>query len=586
MYPVRGQPVTADGTATAFQGLHQYHVELFLAVGAFHCQRDGLADEVDQHGKALRFFVQQHVDHALRCQNAETLGVKAARLAHDLALDLVTDGLRRLDLAAPLTHRTRLAQHVGQAFASALARYLHQAQAGKAVQRHAGAVARQRLGQLGQHRLAVLGVIHIDEIDNDDTAQIAQAQLARQRQRGFQVGLEDGFVEVAVADKATGVDVDGGHRLGLVDDQVTAELQVDATRQRLVDLGFDAVQLEQRALAAVTLDLGHRRLHVGLGKLHHLAVVLGGIDDHLLGVVAHHVAQHAYRQRQVFVQQALRRQVLRLVTDIGPQLGQVADVGRQLVVGSGFGAGADDVAARRAVRQLLFQPRLQAEAVGLVLDFLRDADVFFLRQVHQETAGQADLRRQPRTLGADRVLDHLHQHGLAFKQHLLDALRLGRVLALLEYIGDVQEGGALQADFDEGALHARQHALHLAQVDIAHDATAGRALNVQLLHDGVFQHRHARLLRRDVDQNLFFGARQVARQRNRLMQHGGLRGSGKLVTEVAKNLGGVVDGQAHHTGKTAFDTADKHRGTALDAIGTGLVERLAAIDIALYFVFC
>jgi hypothetical protein len=45
---------------------------------------------------------------------------------------------------------------------------------------------------------------------------------------GFEVGLEDGVVEVAHADEAAGVDVDGGHRLGLVDDQVAAGLEVDA----------------------------------------------------------------------------------------------------------------------------------------------------------------------------------------------------------------------------------------------------------------------------------------------------------------------------------------------------------------------
>jgi hypothetical protein len=46
----------------------------------------------------------------------------------------------------------------------------------------------------------------------------------------------------------------------------------------------------------------------------------------------------------------------------------------------------------------------------------------------------------------------------------------------------MQEGGALQADVDEGGLHARQHARHLAQIDVAHQAALQRALDVQLLH--------------------------------------------------------------------------------------------------------
>jgi hypothetical protein len=73
--------------------------------------------------------------------------------------------------------------------------------------------------------------------------------------RRFQVGLEDGVVEVAAADEAAGVDVDGGHRFGLVDDQVAARLQVHR-RPRALDFLFHAVQVEQRALARVVLSLG------------------------------------------------------------------------------------------------------------------------------------------------------------------------------------------------------------------------------------------------------------------------------------------------------------------------------------------
>jgi hypothetical protein len=59
----------------------------------------------------------------------------------------------------------------------------------------------------------------------------------------------------------------------------------------------------------------------------------------------------------------------------------------------------------------------------------------------------------------------------------------------------MQEGRALQPDVDEGRLHARQHARHLAQVDIAHQAALQRALHVQLLHRTVLHHGHAGFLR-------------------------------------------------------------------------------------------
>ena len=147
-----------------------------------------------------------------------------------------------------------------------------------------------------------------------------------------------------------------------------------------------------------------------------------------------------------------------------------------------------------------------------------------LRQVDEETPGQRDLCRQAGALGADRVLDHLHQHRLPLEQHALDALRLGRVLALLEHVGDMQEGRAFEADLDEGALHARQHPLDLAQVDVADDAAAGRALDVQLLHHRVLEHGDPGLLRGDVDEDLLLGPLDVARQGDGLVQHGAPHG--------------------------------------------------------------
>ena len=112
----------------------------------------------------------------------------------------------------------------------------------------------QRAVELGEHRGAVVGVLHVDEVDDDDAAEVAQAQLARDHLRRLEVGLEDRVVEAAAADEAAGVDVDRRHRLGLVDDQVAAALEIDAPRERLLDLVLDVAGVEQRPVALVVLD--------------------------------------------------------------------------------------------------------------------------------------------------------------------------------------------------------------------------------------------------------------------------------------------------------------------------------------------
>jgi hypothetical protein len=100
---------------------------------------------------------------------------------------------------------------------------------------------------------------HVDEVEDDDAAEVSQAQLPGDRLRRLEVGLEDRVVEVARADEAAGVDVDRRQRLGLVDDEVAARLQLDAAQQRLGDLLVDREQVEDRPLAGIVLELARPR---------------------------------------------------------------------------------------------------------------------------------------------------------------------------------------------------------------------------------------------------------------------------------------------------------------------------------------
>src|SRR5262245_5155121 len=485
---------------------HQDDVELLLRVARLDLHRYRLADEVAEHRERLRLLLEEEVDHALRGEDAVLARVELPRLAQDLAQDLVAHRARGLEHAAPGAGRARLAQHVLERLARALARHLDQAELREPVQRHLHPVARERFLELGEHRRAVVLVRHVDEVEDDDPAEVAQAQLARDHLRRFQVGLEDRVVEVAQADEPAGVDVDRRHRLGLVDDEVAAALQLDAARERLLDLLLDVVQIEQRPLARVVLDLRQDLRHVVGGERLQAHEVLARIDHDAGGVLVDEVAQHALREHQVFVQQRRRVRGLRALADVAPQPARVRDVVRELGVGRALRDGADDVAAALVGREQVLQLLPQELAAALVLDALGDADVRVLREIHEEPPGDRDLRREAGALAPDRVLDHLHHDRLTLGENPLDRARgRGRfaVLALLPDVGDVQERGALEPDLDERRLHPGQHPHHAPHVDVADDAAARGALDVQLLHHAVRHHRDAGFLRRDVDQDLF-----------------------------------------------------------------------------------
>src|SRR5688572_24324736 len=69
--------------------LQQHDVELLLRIAGFDLDRHRLADEVLEHGERGRFVLEQEVDDGLRRDHAELARIEGARLAHDLAQDVV-----------------------------------------------------------------------------------------------------------------------------------------------------------------------------------------------------------------------------------------------------------------------------------------------------------------------------------------------------------------------------------------------------------------------------------------------------------------------------------------------------------------
>ncbi len=89
-----------------------------------------------------------------------------------------------------------------------------------------------------------------------------------------------------------------------------------------------------------------------------------------------------------------------------------------------------------------------------------------------EPAGQRDLLGEPRTLGADRVLGHLHDDLLLGPKHLLDPrwITLGLdVLRIEVNVAAVEDRVLRRGDVDERRLHAGQDVLHPTEVDVAVD---------------------------------------------------------------------------------------------------------------------
>src|SRR5262249_18356253 len=180
--------------------------------------------------------------------------VDVFRNAARLGQDFIADRLRAFDHAASAAIRAGRAERAFERLFDAFARDGHQAEVVELENLRRRAVAAQLLFEGLHDLLAVLALFHVDEVEHDDAAEVAQPDLTDDFFGSFEVGLDDGVFEaVRFPDEFAGVDVNRDQGFGLVDDDVPARLQPDARLDGLIDLGLDAVMLQDRRVLGVEL---------------------------------------------------------------------------------------------------------------------------------------------------------------------------------------------------------------------------------------------------------------------------------------------------------------------------------------------
>ena len=161
----------------------------------------------------------------------------------------------------------------------------------------AGLVLGQVLTEPQQNRVLVLLALHVDEVDHDDAADVAQPQLACDLLGSLQVVLEHGVLEIRGADKPTRVDVDHGQGLGSIHDNVPPGRQPHLAVQGLAQLVLYMKPLEERHVVPVQLDLFQQVCLGALEVIEHPVVGLLVIDHQPLEVSGEILANDPQHQR-------------------------------------------------------------------------------------------------------------------------------------------------------------------------------------------------------------------------------------------------------------------------------------------------
>ena len=106
-----------------------------------------------------------------------------------------------------------------------------------------GAIAAKAFKETAQYQVAVAFEHHVDEVNDDDPTDVAQAKLADDFFSGFQVVAGNGLFQIsALAGELAGVDVNHCHRFGVVDYEGPAAGQPHLAIERFGELLVNAVR--------------------------------------------------------------------------------------------------------------------------------------------------------------------------------------------------------------------------------------------------------------------------------------------------------------------------------------------------------
>ena len=243
--------------------------------------------------------------------------------------------------------RARLGGGFEHTRAQPLAAHFHQPEAGNPADLDSRAVVLQRFLHRFLDPPDVARLLHVDEVDDDEARHVAQPELPRDLLRRLQIRVVRCLLDVVLAGRAARVDVDGDQRLGRVDHQIAAGLQL---HERLVHgrkLVLDAVALEQRRRLAMEFHPPHVAWHQQLHEAARGFVAFLALDDHFVDLAVIQIADRPFDEVAVAVDQRRRSARQSPLADLIPQPREVIEVALDLDLGALQPGGADDEAHGR-----------------------------------------------------------------------------------------------------------------------------------------------------------------------------------------------------------------------------------------------
>lgn len=382
-----------------------------------------------------------------------------------------------------------------------LARNLHQPELAQRQDGVAGLVPFHLLRHDVEEFLAILGLVHVDKIDNHDAPHVAQSQLAGYLLGALYVDLQGGILlATAGLDVVATVDIDDMHCLGVLDIEIDAGTYSDNFPKGTTDVARYAELLKNRGLKLVVLDNILLAGVDGLDELFHLAAQGGIVNIDGIEIVGEHVAQQRRGGVEFRMYLCGGIDTLELLRHLGPAVHKMVQIGIQFGHCASLGHCAHNDS--EVLRTYALQQAPQAVAFLSALDFLRNGNLVTEGGKHKIAPGDGYVARKFGALGGNRLLGNLYQDRLADLEHIAQVAHLlqnGLYLEIVErrrrgiavhgqpqvFVDGIVVGAQVKvvhetlfvaAQVDESGVEALHDFLHLAEEDIAHGILARRHL--------------------------------------------------------------------------------------------------------------
>ena len=368
----------------------------------------------------------------------------------------------------------------------------------------ASLVALHLLGHHVEEFLAVLSLVHVHKVDNDNTSHIPESQLAGDFLGALNIDLQGGiFLTCAGLYVVAAVDIDDMHGLRVLNIEVNARADGDNLPESAADVARDAELLENGRLHLVVLHNVLLAWLYALEELAHIVVKVEIVDIDGSEVVGQHVAQQCRGGAEFGVDLGRGVDTFQLLCHLAPGIHEAAQVGVEFGHSAAFRHRTDDYA--EVLRAYALHQPAQAVAFFILFDFLRDGDFITERGEYQVAAGDGDVTRHLGAFCGDGFLGDLHQHRLTHFEHVAHVAHLLKDRLYLEVFESdsiavavhgkaevfvhravvgtqvevVHETLLVAPEIDESGIESLHDFLHLAEENVAHDKLSCRHLLVE-----------------------------------------------------------------------------------------------------------